>query len=94
MQKDENLTMYIPDHIQVGGQDSLPIEGIKPCLFPLSSMTDEQRKEFDTTLKYLPAEEIDFWTLDTYDWCNKNHFDCRGLIRKGLAIDATGLNIY
>ena len=28
------------------------------------------------------------------DWFNKNHFDYRGLIEKGLAIDATGLNIY
>ena len=66
----------------------------RPYLFPLSSMTKEQKKEFDTTLKYLPAEEINFWTLNTYDWCNKNHFDYRGLIEKGLAIDATGLGIY
>jgi len=28
------------------------------------------------------------------DWCNKNHFDYRGFIPMGLAIDATGLNIY
>jgi hypothetical protein len=28
------------------------------------------------------------------DWLNKNHFDYRSLIPKGLAIDATGLNIY
>lgn len=28
------------------------------------------------------------------DWYNKNHFDYRGLIEKGLAIDATNLNIY
>ena len=28
------------------------------------------------------------------DWFNKNHFDYRGLIEKGLAIDATNLNIY
>lgn len=28
------------------------------------------------------------------DWFNKNHFDYRGLIENGLAIDATGLNIY
>lgn len=28
------------------------------------------------------------------NWCYKNHFDYRGLIEKGLAIDATGLNIY
>jgi hypothetical protein len=30
----------------------------------------------------------------TYDWLNKNMFDWRGLIPMGLAIDATGLNIY
>lgn len=28
------------------------------------------------------------------DWLNKNHFDYRGLIPMGLAIDATGLDIY
>ena len=28
------------------------------------------------------------------DWYNKNHFDYRGLIEKGLAIDATDKNIY
>ena len=28
------------------------------------------------------------------DWLNKNHFDYRGLIEKGLALDATGLDIY
>lgn len=34
------------------------------------------------------------YMLDVIDWLNKNHFDYRGLIKKGLAIDATGLNIY
>lgn len=28
------------------------------------------------------------------DWLNANHFDYRGLINKGLAINATDLNIY
>lgn len=28
------------------------------------------------------------------NWCYKNHFDIYGLISMGLAIDATGLNIY
>ena len=28
------------------------------------------------------------------DWLNKNHFDYRGLIEKGLAIDVTGTDIY
>ena len=31
---------------------------------------------------------------DDIDWLNAHHFDYRGLIEKGLAIDATGLNIY
>ena len=34
---------------------------------------------------------IPYWFVD---FCNKNHLDYRGLIEKGLAIDATGLNIY
>ena len=32
--------------------------------------------------------------FEVQDYLNKNHFDYRGLIEKGLAIDATGLNIY
>ena len=31
---------------------------------------------------------------DIIDWLNKYHFDYRGLIEKGLAIDVTELNIY
>lgn len=65
------------------------ISKIKPYLFPLSSMTKEQKKEWFYTLS------SDYHiTYDTVDWCNKNHFDYRGLIEKSLALDATGLNIY
>ena len=65
------------------------VEDIKPYLFPLSSMTKEQEKEWLYTLS------SDYHiTYDTVDWCNKNHFDYRGLIPIGLAIDATNLNIY
>ena len=65
------------------------VEDIKPYLFPLSSMTEEQEKEWLYTLS------SDYHiTYDTVDWCNKNHFDYRGLIEKSLALDATGLNIY
>ena len=64
------------------------IENIKPYLFPMSSMTDEQKD-------FYWNHGIDFgdaWT--EVDWLNKNHFDYRGLIEKGLALDATGLGIY
>ena len=64
---------------------------IKPYLFHLSSMTDKQYREFLSTCNgYCDY----YWTEETFDWLNKNHFDYRGLIEKELAIDATGLNIY
>ena len=72
----------------------------KPYLFPLSSMTEEQSKELDEIdpeFYSLICENGDrYVSMDvrSYDWFNKNHFDYRGLIEKGLAIDATGLNIY
>ena len=73
---------------------------IQPYLFPLSSMTEEQSKELDEIdpeFYSLICENGDkYVSMDVrgYDWLNENHFDYRGLIEKGLAIDATGLNIY
>lgn len=60
---------------------------IKPYLLPLSSMTKEQRK-------YIRDNHVLGATYELFDWLDKNHFDYRGLIEKGLAIDATNLNIY
>ena len=77
------------------------IDEIKPYLFPLSSMTEEQHKEFYD--KYCWNDggdnfEMDscshYYALEKFDWLNKNHFDYRGLIPMGLANDATGKNIY
>lgn len=63
---------------------------VRPYLFPFSSMTEEQRNEYHELL-YNPKHGIN---IDYFDWCHKNHLDCRGLIPMGLAKDATGLNIY
>ena len=72
---------------------SIGIEQFKPYLFPLSSMTDNQKQEYQYITErwmYDPSYSIS----DSIDWLNKNHFDYRNLIDKNLAIDATGLNIY
>ena len=78
-----------------------------PCLFPLSSMTEEQKEELKQRGWYFDCFEI--YNVDKHgyreaishedcfdliDWLNKNHFDYRGLIPKSLAIDCTNLNIY
>ena len=81
------------------------VEKIKPYLFPLSSMTEEQEKEYDILRDSVPTYHYEFGDVmvdDTklcdnwksIDYLNAHHFDYRGLIDKGLAIDATGLNIY
>ena len=71
---------------------SIGIEHFKPYLFPLSSMTEEQEKEYNN----LNCYELGCFphTEEALDYLTKNHFDYRHLIEKGLAIDATGLNIY
>lgn len=69
----------------------------KPYLFPMSSMTEEQRDEYQNTCNVglnRWGDESYYATDESIDWLNKNHFDYRGLIEKGLALDATGLNIY
>ena len=80
------------------------VEFVKPYLFPLSSMTEEQKNDCpigETNLNIIKSNigcdiiEIP-WQLSYLfiGWCNKNHFDYQGLIPMGMAIDATGLNIY
>ena len=66
---------------------------IKPYLFSLSSMTNEQKEEYQyITERWM--NDPSYSISDSTDWLNKNHFDYRGLIEKELAIDATGKNIY
>ena len=64
--------------------------GCKPYLFPMSSMTEEQKKEEYEICKYY----LNGYESKLIDFYNKNHLDYRGLIPKGLALDATNLNIY
>ena len=80
------------------------VEKIKPYLFPLSSMTEEQKNEYNRWKHEIPVchyeygdvvEEIELYdSPESFEYLIENHFDYRGLIEKGLAIDATGLNIY
>lgn len=87
-------------------EDWQSIEYIRPYLFPLSSITEEQWKEItdiqikeslksiDSNNDYMSNPLFSIGDLKTLDWCYANHIDYRGLIPMGLAKDATGLNIY
>ena len=89
--------------------DGVYILDFKPYLFPLSSMTKEQlfdvqeimgKNEIEIEDGFLSIIDSDRNTISyleilaLLEWFYKNHFDINGLIEKGLAIDATNLNIY
>ena len=65
------------------------VDDFKPYLRPMSSMTEEEKREYNLT-KTLSI--VDYPTLKSFDWLNKNMFDYRGLIEKGLAIEVTEEN--
>ena len=70
---------------------------LKPYLFPLSSMTEEQKEEYVSLQQkviYNGQGIVNLDVMEYVDWCYKHHIDINELIPMSLAIDATGLNIY
>ena len=64
---------------------------ILPYLRPMSSMTKEERKEYNEYTFHGASIGSILNTATAYeliDWLNKHHFDYRGLIEKGLALEA------
>lgn len=98
---DINFTIFgaeIGVNINTTVRDTFSINDVKPYLRPMSSMTEEQYDQLyiDSRVKNDSIDILDALAndMDAIDWLNKNHFDYRGLIEKGLAIDATRLNVY
>lgn len=60
--------------------DTKAIELIKPYLRPLSSMTDEEEDEYEEVIRGSFEKQLEFYL--------RNHLDFRGLIPKGLALEA------
>ena len=97
------VRLYYND-FSIYGENALSL----PFLRPLSSMTDEELHEVQEILgkdveicngfiDIVDSSRKIFSFLElqaVFEWLLKNHFDYRGLIDKGLAIDATELNIY
>lgn len=82
------------DHIEQLINDEDDDIEIEPYLRHMSNMTEEQSKVYHELIDGMfgTSALINFEVLT--DFFNANHLDYRGLIEKGLAIDATNLNIY
>lgn len=97
------LSCYLLD-VFISPRQNEEGEYIKPYLFPLSSMTEEQKIEYDRLRDFAYTYHYEFGDIvddielydnwKSIDYLNANHFDYKGLIENGLAIDATNLNIY
>ena len=88
----------IHEEIKLDTRDNytINVSDVKPYLFPLSSMTEEQKmflKQQNWCIAISTSGTIET-TVEGIDWLNKNHFDFRGLIEESLALDATNLGIY
>jgi len=80
------------------------IEEIKPYLRPMSSMTEEERNDFEDEShgwfyvnddgeiypigQFTDSGEFEDGILGGIEYLNKNHFDYRGLIHRELALEA------
>ena len=66
------------------------IEYVKPYLRPISSMTEEEKKWLYNNFDYVESFGVRCYDKvpEYYDWFNEHHFDYRGLIEKGLALEA------
>lgn len=89
------------DHIGFDdGEVYVTIEGVpcelsyaKPYLRPMSSMTEEEYNEYsnhEAMIQYEDGKMIS--NGKGIDFLNKYHFDYRGLIERGLAIEVTKEN--
>ena len=101
----KDLCARLPYGVKFQGEDSnvytldaanyftLQVEDVvfKPYLRPMSSMTEEEYKEYsklwDLQDEFSTDADIRF-KIDVFDWLISHHFDHRGLIPMGLALEA------
>lgn len=86
----ECVPEYVGEEIVVKGLAGRhSIKEIKPYLRPMSSMTKEEEDEYqECGNKDIAEAYIHLVPNNRIDWLNEHHFDYRGLIPMGLALEA------
>ena len=75
-----------------GDFDEIEPEKVRLYLRPMSSMTEEEDKEwryYKNKIAESCDELLEERIADCHNFFNSHHFDYRGLIEKGLAIEVT-----
>ena len=87
--EESRFTCYLTSDMLREIQNNTCYWEYKTYLFPMSSMTREQKIMICALQDMGPS-----YYHRIIDHYNEWHLDYRGLIPKGLALDATGLNVY
>ena len=103
LHRGEDLPLYVIDnsgaYMVLGYNAWFDLDTIpfKPYLRPMSSMTEEEKEEIRQQFCYEWEEsvtELMYYSIEIrdadcfIDWLLEHHFDYRGLIEKGLALEA------
>ena len=102
--EDSRFTCYLTTDMLREIQNNNHYWEYKPYLFPLESMTEEQKNEYHYIVNYISFDDTENWKEGEFVYVDQfsqlmhfyhiNHLDYMGLIPMGLANDATGKNIY
>ena len=96
----QELSTFVIDEIEImdDPQFKCQICDVKPYLRPMSSMTEDEHNDWCRYYQNAEMEELnksgDYFKAAIsgdnakYDWLNAHHFDYRGLIDVGLALEA------
>ena len=84
--KDTFTVELVDEHGRTNYIPGIFADDMKPYLRPMSSMTEEEHRELRAVYDNGPNGLVDEYSH--IDWLNANHFDYRGLIPKGLALEA------
>ena len=91
----DRLDGILLDFYEDGEDYQVYLSEVKPYLRPMSDMTPEEHQDwikyskadYDCEFKPEPTLSLGDCHLSV-DWLNANHFDYRGLILRGLALEA------
>ena len=76
------------EYNEVISNNNFDMDDFVPYLRSISSMTEDEKKKYALFYRAFSCSLYERESVERVDWLNAHHFDYRGLIEKGLALEA------